>query len=87
MIHGGGGPCASAFSKPVGALAPSGEALAAIVMQTFFVTVGAAGSIAQMMSTAPALFFFSCIQVAFHLGFTLLAGKWLARAVYFSSPI
>lgn len=59
---------ATAFSKPVGALAPSGEALAALVMQTFFVTVGAAGSIAQMLSTAPALFFFSCVQVAVHLG-------------------
>jgi hypothetical protein len=30
----------TAFSKQVGALAPSGEALAALVMQTFFVTAG-----------------------------------------------
>jgi len=41
---------------------PSREALAALVMQCFFVTVGAAGSIADMVATAPALFFFSVVQ-------------------------
>lgn len=59
---------ATAFPRRVGGLAPSGEALAALVMQTFFVTVGASGSIRQMLTTAPALFFFSCVQVAVHLG-------------------
>jgi hypothetical protein len=33
-----------------------------------YIAVGAAGSISMMMSTAPALFFFSCIQVSVHLG-------------------
>jgi|TARA_B100001142_G_scaffold316369_1_gene356095 hypothetical protein len=39
---------ATMFPKRVGALAPSGEALATLVMQCFFVTVGAAGSVAQV---------------------------------------
>ena len=67
--------CATAFPKRVGALAPSGEALAAIVMQCFFVVIGASGSIRMMLNTAPSLFFYSFVQVTFHLGFTIFAGE------------
>ena len=70
---------ATAAPRRVGALAPSGEALATIVMQLFFVTVGAAGSVSQMLATAPALFFLSLVQVSTHLGFTLLAGRKVFR--------
>ena len=46
-------------------------------MQLFFVTIGASGSIKQMVSTAPALFFFSFVQVMTHLYFTVYAGEKL----------
>ena len=66
---------ATAMPKRLGALAGSGEALATLVMQAFFVAVGASGSITLMITTAPSLFFFSCLQVAVHLAFLLAVGK------------
>jgi hypothetical protein len=50
-----------------GLLAPlraSGEGLAAILMQLFFASVGASGSIAVVMQTAPALFLWSAVAVS-----------------------
>lgn len=67
--------CATAFPKRVGGLAPSGEALAAIVMQCFFVVIGASGSIKMMWTTAPCLFLYSFVQVMFHLLFTVVVGE------------
>jgi uncharacterized membrane protein len=66
---------ATLFPKRVGPLAPSGEALAAIVMQCFFVVIGASGSIKMMLNTAPSLFLYSFVQVTFHLGFTVFVGE------------
>ena len=66
---------ATAFPRRVGGLAPSGEALAAIVMQCFFVVIGASGSIKMMLTTAPSLFAYSFVQVMFHLGFTIFVGE------------
>lgn len=66
---------ATLFPKRVGPLAPSGEALAAIVMQCFFVVIGASGSIKMMLNTAPSLFLYSFVQVLFHLGFTVFVGE------------
>ena len=66
---------ATAFPRRVGGLAPSGEALAAIVMQCFFVVIGASGSIKMMLTTAPSLFLYSFVQVLFHLGFTIFVGE------------
>ena len=66
---------ATAFPRRVGGLAPSGEALAAIVMQCFFVVIGASGSIKMMLTTAPCLFAYSFVQVMFHLGFTIFVGE------------
>lgn len=68
---------ATAMPKRLNKLAGSGESLATLVMQAFFVAVGAAGSISQMLTTAPSLFFFSCLQVAIHLGFLLVVAKAL----------
>ena len=68
---------ATAMPKRLGALAGSGEALATLVMQAFFVAVGASGSITHMLTTAPSLFVFSCLQVAIHLAFLLAVGKAL----------
>ncbi|CEF97439.1 Protein of unknown function DUF819 [Ostreococcus tauri] len=66
---------ATALPKRLGRLAGSGEALATLVMQAFFVAVGASGSIAHMIGTAPSLFFFSCLQVAIHVGFLLACAR------------
>jgi uncharacterized membrane protein len=68
---------ATAMPKRFGALAGSGEALATLVMQAFFVAVGASGSIAHMLTTAPSLFVFCCLQVAIHLVFLLVVAKAL----------
>jgi uncharacterized membrane protein len=68
---------ATAIPRRLGALAGSGEALATLVMQAFFVAVGASGSITHMLTTAPSLFVFSCLQVAIHLAFLLTVGKAL----------
>ena len=68
---------ATAFPRRLGKLAPSGEALAAIVMQCFFVVIGASGSVKMMLRTAPSLFLYSFVQVMFHLGFTVFLGERL----------
>ena len=69
---------ATAFPKQCKEVAQSGEALAALAMNAFFSTVGASGSIADMLSTAPSLFFFSATQVLAHLTFLLFAAKLFA---------
>jgi uncharacterized membrane protein len=69
---------ATAFPKQCKEVAQSGEALAALAMNAFFSTVGASGSIADMLSTAPSLFFFSATQVLTHLTFLLFAAKLFA---------
>ena len=69
---------ATAFPKQCKEVAQSGEALAALAMNAFFSTVGASGSIADMLSTAPSLFFFSMTQVLTHLTFLLFAAKLFA---------
>ena len=66
---------ATTFPKQCKEVAQSGEALAALAMNAFFSTVGASGSIADMLSTAPSLFFFSMTQVLTHLTFLLFAAK------------
>ncbi|GAQ88782.1 hypothetical protein KFL_004590040 [Klebsormidium nitens] len=84
-VLGGGIPCMTAvvvalatlLPKQVGALAPAGEALAVILMQVFFATVGASGSVAYVVTTAPSLFAFSALQITVHLALTLGFGKLL----------
>jgi len=66
---------ATIFPRRVGSLAPAGSVLAAVLLQVFFAVVGAAGSVREVVATAPALFLFAALQVAIHLGFTLAAGK------------
>ena len=66
---------ATAMPKKLATIAGSGESMATLIMQAFFVSVGASGSIRQMVTTAPSLFFFSSIQVAFHVAFLLAVAK------------
>lgn len=55
---------ATVFPRLLAPLRASGEGLAAILMQLFFASVGASGSIAVVMKTAPALFLWSAIGVS-----------------------
>lgn len=73
---------ATACPKLLAPLAPAGEGLAKILLQTFFAVVGASGSVRGVLTTAPALFLVSGMQVATHLGLTL----WIGRALGFNLP-
>ncbi|KAK6936794.1 Protein of unknown function DUF819, partial [Dillenia turbinata] len=82
-IQGGHLPCitaivvvlATAFPKQFNKLAPSGEAMAFILMQVFFTVVGANGSIWNVINTAPSIFMFALVQIAVHLAVILGLGK------------
>ncbi|KAI3720712.1 hypothetical protein L2E82_31705 [Cichorium intybus] len=58
-------------------LAPTGDAVAAILIQVFFVVLGASGSIWNVMTVAPSVFVFGFIQVTVHLFVILRLGKLL----------
>ncbi|PIN26450.1 hypothetical protein CDL12_00801 [Handroanthus impetiginosus] len=66
---------ATAFPNQFAYLAPSGEAMAMILMQVFFAVIGASGSIKNVMSTAPSIFLFALVQIVFHLAIILGFGK------------
>ncbi|KAG8381269.1 hypothetical protein BUALT_Bualt06G0105000 [Buddleja alternifolia] len=68
---------ATAFPKQFAYLAPSGEAMAMILMQVFFTVVGASGSIRNVISTAPSIFLFALVQISVHLAIILGLGKLL----------
>ncbi|KAF8718892.1 hypothetical protein HU200_025207 [Digitaria exilis] len=84
-LQGGSLPCITAivvalatlFPTHVGKLAPSGEAMAVILMQVFFAVVGANGSIANVLNTTPSIFAFAFVQIAVHLLLTLGVGRLL----------
>lgn len=84
-VKGGAIPCitalvvalATCFPRHLAPLAPSGEGLATIFMQVFFATVGVNGDVSLVVRTAPALFAFSFVQIATHLGLTLGLGRLL----------
>lgn len=65
----------TAFPKQFAYLAPSGEAMAMILMQLFFTVVGASGNIWSVIHTAPSIFLFSLAQIAIHLVVILGLGK------------
>ncbi|KAI3720710.1 hypothetical protein L2E82_31702 [Cichorium intybus] len=56
-------------------LAPTGDAVAAILIQVFFVVLGASGSIWNVITVAPTVFMFAFIQVTVHLFVILQLGK------------
>eukprot|EP00249_Psilotum_nudum_P011189 c23018_g1_i1 orf=137-1540(+) len=68
---------ATVFPSKIGALAPAGEALAIILVQVFFAVVGASGSIASVVKTAPSLFIFCLVQLSVHLAIILGVGRIL----------
>ncbi|KAA8533684.1 hypothetical protein F0562_031201 [Nyssa sinensis] len=68
---------ATAFPTQFGHLAPSGEAMAMILMQVFFAVVGASGNIWNVINTAPSIFMFALVQIGVHLAVILGLGKLL----------
>ncbi|GAA0165882.1 hypothetical protein LIER_21171 [Lithospermum erythrorhizon] len=66
---------ATAFPEQFAYLAPSGEAMALILMQVFFTVVGASGNIWNVINTAPSIFLFALVQIAVHLAVILGLGK------------
>ncbi|KAL7229801.1 hypothetical protein ACSBR2_008371 [Camellia fascicularis] len=66
---------ATAFPAQFDHLAPSGEAMAVILMQVFFTVVGASGNIWNVINTAPSIFMFALVQIAVHLAVILGLGK------------
>lgn len=66
---------ATAFPTQFDHLAPSGEAMAVILMQVFFTVVGASGNIWNVINTAPSIFMFALVQIAVHLAVILGLGK------------
>ncbi|GMJ13579.1 hypothetical protein like AT5G52540 [Hibiscus trionum] len=66
---------ATVFPTQFANLAPSGEAMALILMQVFFTVVGASGNIWTVIKTAPSIFMFSLVQIAIHLALILGLGK------------
>ncbi|GAB4821763.1 hypothetical protein N2152v2_008809 [Parachlorella kessleri] len=66
---------ATAVPRLLAPLTASGEGLAAILMQVFFASVGASGSISVVLATAPALFLWSSVAISAHLALCLLFEK------------
>ena len=66
---------ATAFPSALSPLVSAGEAVAGVLLHIFFASVGAAGSVRAVLSTAPSLFAFCAIQIFTHLGVILLIGK------------
>jgi uncharacterized membrane protein len=66
---------ATASPSLLAPLVPSGEAIAGVLLHVFFASVGAAGSIRTVLSTAPSLFAFCGVQIFTHLGVILAIGR------------
>eukprot|EP00884_Botryococcus_braunii_P010496 jgi/Botrbrau1/19448/Bobra.0338s0069.1 len=66
---------ATAMPHLLAPLVTSGEDMASLLLQIFFATVGANGSVRDVIGTAPALFVFCFLQIAVHLGFILSVGR------------
>ncbi|XP_024518808.1 uncharacterized protein LOC9650706 [Selaginella moellendorffii] len=68
---------ATMFPSRLGPLVSTGQGLALLLMQVFFATVGASGSIRSVLATAPSLFLFCVVQIGVHLLIVLGVGKLL----------
>jgi uncharacterized membrane protein len=60
-------------------LSSAASGVGIILMQVFFAATGASGSIAHVLTTAPALFLFSAVQIAVHLAVVILVGRVILR--------
>ncbi|XP_061349696.1 uncharacterized protein LOC133294943 [Gastrolobium bilobum] len=66
---------ATLLPRQIGPLGPAGHTVALVLMQVFFVVVGASGSIWNVIKTAPSIFMFALVQVTIHLVIVLGLGK------------
>lgn len=66
---------ATLFPAVFSYLAPSAEPISLILMQVFFVVIGASGNIWNVINTAPSIFLFALVQVSVHLAVILGIGK------------
>ncbi|XP_058779120.1 uncharacterized protein LOC131653091 isoform X1 [Vicia villosa] len=66
---------ATFLPKFISPLVPVGHTVALVLMQVFFVVVGASGSILNVIKTAPSIFMFALVQVTIHLLIVLGLGK------------
>ncbi|CAL5185323.1 unnamed protein product [Lathyrus oleraceus] len=66
---------ATLLPKFISPLVPAGHTVALVLMQVFFVVVGASGSILNVIKTAPSIFMFALVQVTIHLLVVLGLGK------------
>jgi uncharacterized membrane protein len=66
---------ATAAPRALAPLVPSGEAVANVLLHIFFASVGAAGSVRAVLSTAPSLFAFCAVQIFAHLAIMLAVGR------------
>lgn len=68
---------ASLFQAQLQPLVKSAEGMSAILLQFFFASIGASGSVGEVVTKAPALFAFSFLQISVHLAFLFGTGKLL----------
>ncbi|KAK7273736.1 hypothetical protein RIF29_14799 [Crotalaria pallida] len=68
---------ATLLPKQIGSLGFAGHTVALILLQVFFVVVGASGSIWNVINTAPSIFMFALVQITIHLVLVLGLGKLL----------
>nr|AFK43461.1 unknown [Medicago truncatula] len=61
--------------KLISPLIPAGHTVALVLMQVFFVVVGASGSTLNVIQTAPSIFMFALVQVTIHILIVLGLGK------------
>lgn len=66
---------ATIFPAQFGYLAPASDTVALVLMQVFFVVVGASGNVWSVINTAPSIFLFALVQVTVHLAMILGLGK------------
>lgn len=66
---------ATVFPPVFNYLAPSAEVISLVLMQVFFVVIGASGNIWSVINTAPSIFLFAFVQVTVHLAVILGLGK------------
>ncbi|KAK2366807.1 putative membrane protein YjcL [Trifolium repens] len=66
---------ATFLPKLISPLIPAGHTVALVLMQVFFVVVGASGSILNVIKTAPSIFMFALVQVTIHLLIVLELGR------------
>lgn len=69
---------ATLMPRQLAPLRECGAALALMIMQVFFASVGASANVPLVLSTAPALFVFSLLALSVHLGAMLLIGRALS---------